>query len=275
MRSAFVWVGKFASPKDFRKYYTSRGPSGSLKGDFPFEWDGESFYETFRAEGETLRQAMLRLLKSAGYLDQALQALQKAKIKETAINAVGVVDARQRNKINAADWPKAKGPLRYLGQFPFPDSTPLRHPELQTEPRHNHDGIVSIWLGKLPSQKAADKYLEEQHDSERRPISKFAGDFKLQYDHDYLFGEYSKMTQPVETLLAGWPEAKAFLKPAAAAAAKAGVTKGNFSIVAYDLDYSVAGPFSTTGSAGYERKSGKPSAKAPVKFIGAFRCRKK
>ena len=117
--------------------------------------------------------------------------------------------------------------------------------------------------------------MEEQFESDSRPISKFAGDYKLNYDHDYLFGQFSKNVQPVEKLLAGWPEAKAFLKPAAAAAIKAGLAKGNFSIVAYDLDYSVAGPFSTTGDAGYERKAGKPSAKAPVKFIGAFRTRKK
>jgi len=275
MRSAFVWVGKFSSDKEFRKYYNSSRPSGSFEGDFPFESDGESYYETYRAENETLRQAMLRLFNSAGYLNEALKSLQKSKIKEADINAVRVVDARQRNKINSTAWSKVKGPLRFLGQFPFPDRTPLKHPELHTEPKHNHDGVVSIWIGKLPSEKSADKYLEEQYEIDSRPISKFAGDFKLEYDHDYLFGEYSKNLQPVEKLLAGWPEAKAFLKPAAAAAIKAGLVKGNFSIVAYDLDYSVAGPFSTTGKAGYERKAGKPSAKAPVKFIGAFRTRKK
>lgn len=275
MRSAFVWVGKFASEKEFRKYYNSSRPSGSFEGDFPFEWDGESYYETFRAKGETLHQAMLRLYKSAGYLDEALKSLQKAKIKEADINAVRVVDARQRNKINSARWPKVKGPLQFLGQFPYPDRTPLVHPDLETEPKYDHDGFVSIWIGTFASEKAADKYLEEQYDHENRPISKFAGDFKLEYDHDYLFGEFSKNVEPAEKLLAGWPEAKQFLKPAAAAAVKAGRGKGNYSIVAYDLDYSAAGPFSTTGDAGYERKAGKPSAKAPVKFIGAFRTRKK
>ena len=77
MRSAFLWVGQFSTEKEFRKYYNSSRPSGSFEGDFPFEWDGESFYETYRTEGETLRQAMLRLFNSAGYLDEALKALQE------------------------------------------------------------------------------------------------------------------------------------------------------------------------------------------------------
>lgn len=275
MKLAFVWVGKFVSAKEFRKYCNSSRPSGSFEGDFPFESDGESYYETFRAEGETLRQAMLRLYHSAGYLDAVLLALKKARIKEADINAVRVVEARQRNKIDPATWPKGKGPLRFVGQFPFPLRTPLVNPELKTEPKHNHDGIISIWIGTLSSGKAADRYLEEQYDNDSRPLSKFAGDFKLEYDHDYLFGEFSQDVQSVEKLLSGWPEAKRFLNSAIAAATKAGITKGNFSIVAYDLDYSVAAPFSTTGSAGYERKPGKPSAKAPVQFIGAFGTRKK
>lgn len=275
MRNAFVWVGRFSSKKEFQKYCNSSRSSGSFEGDFPFESDAESYYETYRADGETLRQAMLRLYNSAGYLDQALPALKKAKVKEADINSVRVVDARPGHKIDPGRWSQVNGPLRFLGQFPFPERTPLLHPELQTEPKHNHDGIVSIWVGTLASEKAAEKYLEEQYEIDTRPLSKFAGDFKLEYDHDYLFGEFSKSVQTVVKLLAGWPDAKAFLKPAVAAATKAGLTKGNFSIVAYDLDYSAAAPFSTTGDAGYERKAGKPSVKAPVKFIGAFRTRKK
>ncbi|MFO0817718.1 MAG: immunity 22 family protein [Pirellulales bacterium] len=275
MRNAFVWVGRFNSLKDFRKYCNSSKPSGSFEGDFPFESDGESYYETFRAEGETLRQSMLRLYNSAGYLDEALQALKKARIKEADINAVRVVDARQRQKIDPAGWPKLKEPLRFLGQFPFSERTPLVHPELNTEPKHDHDGKVSIWIGTLSSAKAADKYLEEQFESEDRPMSKFAGDFRLVYDPDYLFGEYSKTVQPVDKLLAGWPDARVFLKSATAAAAKVGVTQGNYAVVAYDLDYSAAPPFSTTGDAGYERKPGKPNPKAPVQFIGAFSTGKK
>lgn len=275
MRIAFVWVGNFASDKEFRKYCNSSRPSGSFEGDFSFESDGESYYETFRAEGETLRQAMLRLFNSAGYLDEVLAALKKAKVKEADINAVRVVDARQRNKIDPAAWTKGKAPLRFVGQFPFSSRTPLVHPELKTEPKHNHDGIVSIWIGTLSSGRTADKYLEEQYDNDSRPLSKFAGDFKLEYDHDYLYGEFSQEMQSVERLLAGWPDAKAFLKSAVAAATKAGISQANFSIVAYDLDYSADAPFSTTGDAGYERKAGKPNVKAPVKFLGAFSTRKK
>ena len=82
MNVAFVWVGSFASAKEFRKYCDSSRPSGSFEGDFPFESDAESYYETFREEEETLRQAMLRLFNSAGYLDAVLAALKKAKVKE-------------------------------------------------------------------------------------------------------------------------------------------------------------------------------------------------
>lgn len=275
MRNAFVWVGKFASLREFRKYCNSSRPSDSFEGDFPFESDGESYYETFRAEGETLRQAMLRLYNSAGYLDQVLATLTKAKIKETAVNAVRVVDARGRQRIDPTVWPQRKQPLQFVGQFPFPERTPLVHPELKTAPKHNHDGIVSIWIGTLPTAKTADKYLDEQYEVDSRPISKFAGDFKLVYDHDYLFGEFSQSVQRVEKLLSGWPEAQGFLKAAVAAATKAGIETANFSIVAYDLDYSAAAPFSTTGPAGYERQAGQPSSTAPVRFLGAFKTRKK
>lgn len=282
MSVAFVWVGEFASEQEFMDYANHSKRKCPFREDFPFsEYRGESLVQTFRSPKESLRDAMIRLYYAPGYMDAALAKLDELQLTN-AVNAVKVIYTASRQKTDNAlvdQWPKSGKPLRFIGGFEFDsEKTPLRHPEYKGIPAFEQEGFVSIWIGNAPSQPAIEEYMaEDEYDDEAdedRPASKFGRDWKLNYDHDYLFHEGYATAKPVKALLEGWADAKSFATEAEAAARSLGISAGNFIVVAYDLDYSQKAPFYTLDSAGYWRHKGKPSAKSPLKFVGAFRYEK-
>lgn len=276
MDTAFLWTGHFANEKAFLAYANPSKRNCPWYKDFPYSDDViASYHQAFRGSGESLRDALLRLHYSAGYLDAAMKKLKQQKLLDT-VNAVQLVYMKQREAqtIDVKAWPKDK-PLRFLGQFDFePRKTPLVHPDAPTEPRYDHSGMLSIWIGTAKSKAEAEQYFAEDAWDEAAddgPSSPFGRDWKLTYDHDYLFYEAYAKPLPVAKLLAQWPDIKPCAAAAQAAATKLGLTTGNLVVVAYDLDYTARAPFSTTNPAGYQRHPGKPKAKTMLTFVGAFR----
>ena len=277
MYTALVWVGTFDSKKALLEYANHSKKKCPWCDDFPLAAASGSgtYQEAFCSAKDELRAPLLQLIYAAGYVEPVLAKLKKQKLLEK-VNAVKVVyfPKKDADRIDTKAWPK-NAPLAFLGAFDFDDNkTPMWHPERRTEPAYEQEGWVSIWIGTAESEEVIEAYMEEdEYDEEEdagKPASKFGRDWKLCYDHDYLFHEGYAKPKPVKALLQGWNDAKSFLKPALAAADAAGVTDGNFVVVAYDLDYSQKPPFSTLDAAGYWRLKGKPSAKSPLKFIGAF-----
>lgn len=271
MDNALVWVGTFDTPKDYKDYANHDRKKCPWRDDFPIGYEGATYFDTFKEPGETLRHAMLRLFYSAGYLEQVEATLEKLNL-EDEVNAVKVVLVPKKGmkEVDTANWGDGL-PMRYLGNFEFSGKTPLTHPEHKSEPQFSQKGFVSVWIGDVKSVEKADEYMEEDDDIEDGPMSAFGKDWKLSYDHDFLFHEASEKPLSVAKLLEGWNGAEQFAKPAAKAAKAAGIEKGNFVVVAYDLDYSVKPPFSTSDPAGYWRHKGKPRAKSPLTFVGSFR----
>lgn len=274
MNTAFVWVGTFSNEREFKKYADHNATKCPFRDDYPIGYDAASYIETFRAPEESLRQAMVRLFYSAGYLDAVLEKLKRKK-DAGKVNAVKVVFLRTKGvkKVDSTNWATVKSPLRFVGAFEYGDSVPLRHPDLKDGIALQQKGWVSVWIGSAADRKSAEAYMEEEYDEDApddQPLSQFGRDWRLSYDHDFLFHEAYAAPQPVAKLLGGWPAAKSFAKPAAAAAKSAGIAKGNLVVVAYDLDYSVKPPFYTVDAAGYWRHKGKPKANTPLAFVGAF-----
>lgn len=277
MYTAFVWVGTFENEQAFQAYANHSKKKCPWCDDFPLDAaKGVGTYQdAFRSAKDALRAPLLQLIYAAGYVEPVLAKLKKQK-RLDKVNAVKVVYFKQKDAapIDTKAWPKT-APLEFLGAFDFDEKkTPMWHPERRTEPAYEQEGWVSIWIGTAESEKAIEAYMEEdEYDEEAdagKPASPFGRDWKLCYDHDYLFHEGYAKPKPVKALLQGWNHAKSFLQPALAAADAAGVKEGNFVLVAYDLDYSQKPPFSTLDDAGYTRLKGKPSAKSPLKFLGAF-----
>ena len=275
MHTAFIWTGQFASEKTLQDYANHSKRNCAWYKDFPFSDDVIATYDqSFRAPGETLRDALLRLHYSAEYLDAVVKKLKQQKQLDT-VNAVKLMYAKKADAklVDVQSWPQDKQ-LRFLGQFDFDlRKAPLQHPDLKTEPRYDHTGYVSIWIGTAKSPAQAEKYFaEDEYDeaADDGPSSPFGRDWRLSYDHDYLFYETATAPLPIAKLVAKWRDLKPFAAAIAAAAAKQCITDGNVIVVAYDLDYTQQPPFSTTNDAGYIRHPGKPKAKSIVKFLGAF-----
>ncbi|MEZ6058106.1 MAG: immunity 22 family protein [Planctomycetaceae bacterium] len=274
MNTAFVWVGTFDNDREFKKYANHSAAKCPFRVDYPMSCSG-SYIETFRAPNESLRNAMERLYYSAGYLDAVLEQL-KGKKGASSLNAVKVIYAPNRlaKKIDTTNWLAVKAPLRFLGAFEYGTNVPLRHPNLKDGKALEQKGWASVWIGTTADKSSADSYMEEvykKNGPEDQPLSRFGRDWKLSYDHDFLFHESHSVPQSVDKLLNGWTGGKLFAKPATAAAKAAGISTGTLVVVAYDLDYSVAPPFYTLDGAGYSRNKGKPNAKSPLTFVGAFR----
>ncbi len=265
---AHIWYGTFPSEAEFLKYADHNKSKCPFMKDFPFEYDGEWFLHTYQHPKETWREALIRLYYSVGYVDE-LQKLLKKKKSAAKANAFKVILAKK--DLPGDTWPKDK-PLQFLGAIEFSNRAVMIHPEMPREPRLDHEGWASIWIGTAPSTEFMEDYMEERDDDDEdtgKPISKFGRDWQLTYDHDYLFYEAYRKPVSVQALLKGWEDLPPVLKEAAAAAQKAGVASGNVVVVAYGLDYRAKPPFSSLNNAGYFRHKGKPK-KSCLQFIGAF-----
>jgi hypothetical protein len=272
--TAFLWAGKFESEKEFWAYANHNKKHCPWEKDYPLGDVIGTYSEAFRAPNQTLRQALVPLFYADGYLDAALAKLKKMK-GAADFNAVKSVhmSSTEAKTVNVKAWPK-DAPLLLVGQFEFDSKrAKMFHPERRSEPTYAQAGWVSIWIGDAPTTEKIEDYMEEEYNDDvddDQPLSQFGRDWKLTYDHDYLFHEGYAKPKAVKDLLKGWRAAKSFLNPALAAAEKAKITAGNFIVVAYDLDYSKKAPFYTSDDAGYHRHAGKPSAKSPLKFVGTF-----
>ena len=275
MKSAYVWVGNFDSENAMMDYCDHSKAKCPWRDQFPLgkKRGTGSYIQAFKQPKESLRDAIVQLSYSPGYDEPVLETLREQGEIER-VNSIKVVyfSTENTDTIDPSSWP-TDTMLRFLGRFDYDDQTPYSHPERRTEPAYEQEGWVSIWIGTAESEEFIEAYMQEGEydEDEGRPPSKFGHDWKLSYDHDYLFHEGYPEPKPVAELLDGWRAAESFAQPAVAAATGAGITEGNFMVVAYDLDYSQKPPFSTLDDAGYWRHKGKPSAKSPLKFVGAFR----
>ena len=269
MTTYSLWLGAFKDKKSFNAY-AERGRRTT-----PFEADfgiGECMFQWsfFTERPENNRRVIGGLWYSVAYADAAAAAAKKLGIRDGAANAIIACEDLKEDP----RWSKTTGkPVRYLGTFEFSKRTKIDAltPADGAARKVKHDGWISIWLGSFRTNAELDRYLAEKRGKDGTHNSPFGRDFAIESDEDFVFGERSNERSPaLADLLAGWSDASAYLEAALKAAKKAGMKAANTAIVVRDLRYDDEPPFDTGVTF---RSDAKPNAKAPVRFLGAFRSK--
>jgi hypothetical protein len=269
MTTYSLWLGKFKDQKSFDAYAEPSRRTTPFEVDFGridamFQW------RFFTTRPETNRGVIGGLSYSTAYADVAAAAAKKLGIKDGAANAVIACEDVPENP----DWKKVNGKsVRYLGTFEFSKRTSIKPltPADDAPRRVKHGDWISIWLGRFKTDSELARYLAEKRGPGGSFNSQFGRDFAIESDQDYVFGERSKSRTPaIEELISGWPDSSLYVNQAVTAARKAGCEGVNAAIVVRELKYDDEPPFDTGVTF---RSSSAPNPKAPVQFLGSFRCK--